>query len=87
MGIPQVPGNALNSDMLKAISLNLLFDFMGVRVNAGKAEAKPSWLNLEFHRCERKDRAQPGERGADPILRQRSAECGRQCHPDPRDLR
>ncbi len=46
--IPQVPGNALNSDMLKAISLDLLFDFMGVRINAGKAEGKKIVLNWNF---------------------------------------
>jgi linear primary-alkylsulfatase len=47
-GIPQVPGNALNSDMLKAISLNLMFDFIGVRVNAAKAEGKHIVLNWNF---------------------------------------
>jgi alkyl sulfatase BDS1-like metallo-beta-lactamase superfamily hydrolase len=46
--IPQVPGNALNSDVLKAVSLDLLFDFMGVRVNADKAEGKRIVLNWNF---------------------------------------
>jgi alkyl sulfatase BDS1-like metallo-beta-lactamase superfamily hydrolase len=47
-GIPQMPNNAPNAEVLKALSLNLLFDFMGVRVNAGKAEGKTIVLNWDF---------------------------------------
>lgn len=47
-GIPQMPNNAPNAEVLKALSLNLLFDFMGVRVNAAKAEGKTIVLNWDF---------------------------------------
>jgi alkyl sulfatase BDS1-like metallo-beta-lactamase superfamily hydrolase len=47
-GVPAVPPNGLNPDMLKAIPLDLLFDFMGIHVNAAKAEGKKITLNWNF---------------------------------------
>src|SRR5258708_12698944 len=47
-GVPAVPPNGLNPDMLKAIPLDLLFDFMGIHVNPAKAEGKKLTLNCNF---------------------------------------
>jgi len=49
-GVPDPKGrvNTLNADLLKGISLDLLFDFMAVRLNAEKAEGKRLVLNWTF---------------------------------------
>jgi len=48
-GIPKLPGaNTLSPDMLKALSTDLLFDFIGVRLNAEKAEGKTMKINWSF---------------------------------------
>ena len=38
----------LSPDTLKGVSLDLLFDFLGVRLNAAKAEGKRIVLNWTF---------------------------------------
>ena len=48
-GIPKVPvTSTLSPDAMKGISLDLLFDFLGVRLNASKAEGKKMMLNWNF---------------------------------------
>jgi alkyl sulfatase BDS1-like metallo-beta-lactamase superfamily hydrolase len=48
-GVPKVPGiSTANADTLKAISNELFFDFMGVRLNAAKAEGKIMVINWNF---------------------------------------
>jgi alkyl sulfatase BDS1-like metallo-beta-lactamase superfamily hydrolase len=48
-GVPKVPGiSTANADTLKAISNELFFDFMGVRLNATKAEGKTMVINWNF---------------------------------------
>jgi alkyl sulfatase BDS1-like metallo-beta-lactamase superfamily hydrolase len=48
-GIPKLPAtNTLSADTLQGISLDLLFDFLGVRLNAEKAEGKKIVLNWTF---------------------------------------
>ena len=48
-GIPKVPvTSTLSPDAMKGISLDLLFDFLGVRLNAPKAEGKKMMLNWNF---------------------------------------
>jgi alkyl sulfatase BDS1-like metallo-beta-lactamase superfamily hydrolase len=48
-GIPKVPvTSTLSPDAMKGISLDLLFDFLGVRLNAPKAEGKKMILNWNF---------------------------------------
>ncbi len=41
-------GTTLTADMLKAITLDLLFDFMAVRLNADKAEGRTMVINWTF---------------------------------------
>ena len=45
---PKGRGHTLSGDMLKGITLDLLFDFMAVRLNADKAEGKRLVLNWTF---------------------------------------
>jgi alkyl sulfatase BDS1-like metallo-beta-lactamase superfamily hydrolase len=48
-GVPKVPGGSLaNADTLKALSNELFFDYLGVRLNAAKAEGKTSVINCIF---------------------------------------
>jgi len=48
-GVPKVqPPSTLNADTLKAVNLELFFDFLGVRLNAAKAEGKRLVLNWNF---------------------------------------
>jgi len=48
-GVPKVPGGSLaNADTLKALSNELFFDFLGVRLNAAKAEGKTLVFNCMF---------------------------------------
>jgi alkyl sulfatase BDS1-like metallo-beta-lactamase superfamily hydrolase len=48
-GVPKTPApNTLSADTLQGISLDLLFDFLGVRLNADKAEGKKIVLNWTF---------------------------------------
>lgn len=48
-GIPRVPGgSSLNADTLKAVSNALFFDFLGVRLDAAKAEGKSMVINWRF---------------------------------------
>jgi alkyl sulfatase BDS1-like metallo-beta-lactamase superfamily hydrolase len=48
-GLPQVPATIpLNADTLKAISPDLFFDLMGVRLNAEKADGKKIVVNWTF---------------------------------------
>ncbi|KRG68343.1 alkyl/aryl-sulfatase [Pseudoxanthomonas dokdonensis] len=48
-GVPQLPSlNTLNADTLKAVDTGLFFDYLGVRLNAGKAEGKHIVLNWNF---------------------------------------
>jgi linear primary-alkylsulfatase len=48
-GVTKVPATStLSPDTMKGISLDLLFDFIGVRLNAAKAEGKKMVLNWTF---------------------------------------
>ena len=48
-GIPKISvTSTLSPDAMKGISLDLLFDFLGVRLNAPKAEGKKMMLNWNF---------------------------------------
>ncbi|WP_320423924.1 alkyl/aryl-sulfatase [Roseateles agri] len=48
-GVPKLPPpSTLNADTLKAVNLELFFDFLGVRLNAAKAEGKRLVLNWNF---------------------------------------
>ncbi len=48
-GAPKLPPlQTLNADTLKAVSLGLFFDYLGVRLNASKAEGKAIVVNWNF---------------------------------------
>ena len=48
-GVPRITGiSTVNADTLKAISNELFFDFLGVRLNAAKAEGKTMVINWNF---------------------------------------
>jgi len=48
-GVPRGAGStAVNADMLKALSNEIFFDFLGVRLNAAKAEGKTMVINWNF---------------------------------------
>jgi len=48
-GVPKVPAvGTVNPDTLRAVSNEQYFDFLGVRLNAGKAEGKTMVLNWNF---------------------------------------
>jgi alkyl sulfatase BDS1-like metallo-beta-lactamase superfamily hydrolase len=48
-GVPKSPGGSTaNADTLKAVSNELFFDFLGVRLNAAKAEGKTLVFNWNF---------------------------------------
>ena len=48
-GVPSAPGgSSANAELLKGVSIDLAFDFLGVRLNAGKAEGKRVVINWTF---------------------------------------
>ena len=48
-GVPQLPGTVVTSpDMLRALTLDLFFDYLGVRLNGDKAAGKAIVLNWQF---------------------------------------
>ena len=48
-GVLKIPvGNTLNADTLKAVSNEMFFDYLGVRLNAQKAEGKRLTVNWNF---------------------------------------
>ena len=48
-GMPKISGNnTANADTLKALSNEMFFDFLGVRLNAAKAEGKTLVINWSF---------------------------------------
>jgi alkyl sulfatase BDS1-like metallo-beta-lactamase superfamily hydrolase len=48
-GVAKLPaGGAPSRDMLKAVSIDLVFDFIGVRLNAERAEGKTMVINWTF---------------------------------------
>jgi alkyl sulfatase BDS1-like metallo-beta-lactamase superfamily hydrolase len=48
-GVMKIPvGNTLNADTLKAVSTEMFFDFLGVRLNGQKAEGKSLIVNWNF---------------------------------------
>jgi alkyl sulfatase BDS1-like metallo-beta-lactamase superfamily hydrolase len=48
-GLPQIPGfNTVNADTVKALSNEMFFDFLGVRLNAARAEGKTMVINWNF---------------------------------------
>jgi alkyl sulfatase BDS1-like metallo-beta-lactamase superfamily hydrolase len=48
-GVPKIPGgSSANADTLKAVSNDLFFDFLGVRLDAAKAEGKTMVINWNF---------------------------------------
>jgi len=48
-GVPKLPAlNTLNDDTLRALTTGLFFDYLGVRLNADKAQGKHIVLNWDF---------------------------------------
>lgn len=47
-GVPAQRGDGANAELLKGVSIDLAFDFLGVRLNAGKAEGKHIVINWTF---------------------------------------
>ena len=47
-GVPPAQGAGLSAELLKGVSIGLAFDFLGVRLNAAKAEGKHIVLNWTF---------------------------------------
>src|SRR5215470_13117140 len=48
-GVPKIPGfNIVNADTVKALNNEMFFDFLGVRLNAAKAEGKTLVINWSF---------------------------------------
>jgi alkyl sulfatase BDS1-like metallo-beta-lactamase superfamily hydrolase len=47
-GVPPQRGDGANAELLKGVSIDLAFDFLGVRLNAGKAEGKHIVVNWTF---------------------------------------
>jgi alkyl sulfatase BDS1-like metallo-beta-lactamase superfamily hydrolase len=48
-GVMKIPvGNTLNADTLKAVNTEMFFDYLGVRLNAQKAEGKRLIVNWTF---------------------------------------
>ncbi|MET3494130.1 alkyl/aryl-sulfatase [Variovorax boronicumulans] len=48
-GVPKIPGgSSANADTLKAVSNDLFFDFLGVRLDAAKAEGQTMAINWNF---------------------------------------
>jgi len=48
-GVMKIPvGNTLNADTLKAVNTEMFFDYLGVRLNAQKAEGKRLIVNWSF---------------------------------------
>ncbi|MGB8397951.1 alkyl/aryl-sulfatase, partial [Bradyrhizobium sp.] len=48
-GVPPAPGaSSANAELLKGVSIDLAFDFLGVRLNAAKAEGKRIVINWTF---------------------------------------
>jgi alkyl sulfatase BDS1-like metallo-beta-lactamase superfamily hydrolase len=47
-GVPKGPGSAANPELLKGITIDLAFDFLGVRLNAPRAEGKRIVINWNF---------------------------------------
>jgi linear primary-alkylsulfatase len=47
-GVPRLPGAGANAELLKGITIDLAFDFLGVRLNAPKAEGKRIVINWNF---------------------------------------
>jgi alkyl sulfatase BDS1-like metallo-beta-lactamase superfamily hydrolase len=46
--VPAQRGDGANAELLKGVSIDLAFDFLGVRLNAGKAEGKHIVINWTF---------------------------------------
>src|SRR5262245_1171492 len=47
-GVPNRPGAQANAELLKGITIDLAFDFLGVRLNAARAEGKRIVVNWNF---------------------------------------
>src|SRR3954470_15386241 len=47
-GVPAQRGDGANAELLKGVSIDLAFDFLGVRLNAAKAEGKHIAVNWTF---------------------------------------
>jgi alkyl sulfatase BDS1-like metallo-beta-lactamase superfamily hydrolase len=47
-GVPKGPGSTANPELLKGITIDLAFDFLGVRLNAPRAEGKRIVINWNF---------------------------------------
>src|SRR5260370_23763107 len=47
-GVPAQRGDGANAELLKGVSIDLAFDFLGIRLNATKAEGKHIVVNWTF---------------------------------------
>jgi len=47
-GVPKAPPSTASADLLKGVSIDLALDFLGVRLNAAKAEGKHIVINWTF---------------------------------------
>ena len=65
-GVPKIPGdNTANADTLRALSNEQFFDYLGVRLNAAKAEGKTMVINWNFTDSKQQFVLTPGKLGAD----------------------
>ena len=69
-GVAPQPPAASRADFLKGVTIDLAFDFLGVRLNAPKAEGKQHRRQLDLHRSQREPRDESGKLGVDAYLRQ-----------------
>jgi len=46
--VPKLPATSANAELLKGVTIDLAFDFLGVRLNAPKAEGKRIVINWIF---------------------------------------
>jgi alkyl sulfatase BDS1-like metallo-beta-lactamase superfamily hydrolase len=47
-GVPRLPGAAASAELLKGVTIDLALDFLGVRLNAPRAEGKRIVINWNF---------------------------------------
>ena len=68
-GVAPQPSAASRADFLKGVTIDLAFDFLGVRLNAPKAEGKHI-VNWTFTDLNESHVMNPGKLGVDAHLRQ-----------------
>ena len=69
-GVPKLPAASASAELFKGVTIDLAFDFLGVRLNAPKAEGKHIVINWIFTDLNADLCDEPGEFGVDPHVRQ-----------------